>query len=232
MIKAVTNFTAFEKLKLLDGMACMKKRLGLIRRTITTMLIATAGIAGSAQASIVNLEGVTSCYDLDCNNVQGFDFSFFAAGWGVSDDGNNYFNRNGRSASEGLVGARGARDATSTLYVSMTQSGGGAFDLGQLDMATGYSGFAGNAMIEVIGSLSGGGQISELIEVSSAWNTFFLTGFTGVTEVTFLTRNAVAGVSIDNLNSEGRGTVPEPGSLALIGLGLAGLIERRRRKSA
>ncbi|WP_353739279.1 PEP-CTERM sorting domain-containing protein, partial [Zoogloea sp.] len=33
-------------------------------------------------------------------------------------------------------------------------------------------------------------------------------------------------------NSEGRGTVPEPGSLALIGLGLAGLIERRRRKSA
>ncbi|MDD2670609.1 MAG: PEP-CTERM sorting domain-containing protein [Zoogloea sp.] len=26
--------------------------------------------------------------------------------------------------------------------------------------------------------------------------------------------------------------MPEPGSLALIGLGLAGLIERRRRKSA
>lgn len=210
----------------------MKKRLGLIRRTITTMLIATAGIAGSAQASIVNLEGVTSCYTLDCNNVQGFDFSFFADGWGVNDDGNNYFNRNGRSASEGLIGARGAFNGTSALSISMTQSGGGAFDLGQLDMATGYSGFAGNATIKVAGSLSGGGLVSEVIEVSSVWNTFFLTGFTGVTEVVFLTRDVVAGVSIDNLNSEGRGTVPEPGSLALIGLGLAGLIERRRRKSA
>ena len=43
--------------------------------------------------------------------------------------------------------------------------------------------------------------------------------------------DAIAGVSIDNLNSKGGSTVPEPGSLALVGLASLGLWASRRRSA-
>ncbi len=195
-------------------------------------VLGLAGIAGTAQASIVDFEvGANSCYSTVCSGVQGFDFAFVAAGWGVSDDGNTYFNRNGRGSSEGLAGGHGVGNGAPPLSIIMTQVGGGAFGLGQLDMATGLGSFTGMSSIDVIGDIFGGGQITQTIQVSSTWANYSLTGFGNVTQVMFRNRDAIAGVSIDNLNSKGGSTVPEPGSLALVGLASLGLWASRRRSA-
>lgn len=186
----------------------------------------------TANAVILDFEvgAAGTCYSDTCTNVQGFDFSFVAGGWAVNDDGNAFFNRNGRAADEGLVGGHMAGNGAPPLTITMTRSGGGTFDLGSLDAATGLGTFAGTTSIDLIGTLFGGGTVSQTLSATSTWDNYTLSGFTNLTQLVFSNMDAVAGISIDNLDDTVAVAVPEPSTIALIFLGLAGLGFVRRAK--
>jgi hypothetical protein len=159
-------------------------------------------------------------------SAQGYDFTFAAGGFGISDDGNPNFNRN---TSSGLAAAAFSGNGAPPVTITMSRTGGGVFDLGSFDAATGFADFTGPYMASVIGSISGGGTVTQDISISVDWSNFVLTGFTNLTQVVFSNADE-AGISIDNLNTDvAAAAVPEPASILLMGLGFAGFAASRRK---
>jgi hypothetical protein len=94
----------------------------------------------------------------------------------------------------------------------------------------------GNGRLEIIGNQAGGGVISTLRDITPSFAAISLSGFQSLTSVIFRTDISGSfrlepGFSIDNLYiDERRAAVPEPATLALLGLALAGLGFSGRRK--
>ena len=99
--------------------------------------------------------------------------------------------------------------------------------------------WASNVQTAVVtGYFSNGGSISKSLNINTTPNKdialgndftkYFLTGFTGLSSFT-IRGNTGSWLAVDNVAVNGT-TVPEPGTLAVFGLGLAGLAALRRRK--
>lgn len=114
--------------------------------------------------------------------------------------------------------------ATTTL----TKVGGGAFALNEISLARVSTSYAPGATVSFTGNVNGGGTVFQSFVVGSAlaFNNFSFTGFNNLNSVSWV--QAAPYHQFDNIVLDG-GTVPEPATLALFGLALAGFAVARRK---
>lgn len=137
----------------------------------------------------------------------------------------------------------------STAALTVARVGGGSFNLNSLDLSNYYDSenIAAQASFTITGKLATGGTISTVVTLDNmpnmltfhtdaAFNHFSLTGFTNITsfEIRGEPQHTVfaqsdQNIAIDNINIS---AVPEPSSWMMMGLGLAGLLLRRKQRSA
>ena len=194
--------------------------------------------ASSLQAALITFDGIPSAG----NPILGapvFDsgFSFGSSHFHTIDSPAIF-----GGADNGSPVYLGEEDGSLGVDIVMSQLGGGAFSFSQFDGAELFvaapGGFPNATSILVTGALSGGGSVSATFALdgivdgaggAADFQTFFLPGsFTNLTSVTFsglIGSSGTGGLGIDNIVVD---TVPEPSTVFLLGLGLTGILARRR----
>ncbi|RZL39590.1 MAG: PEP-CTERM sorting domain-containing protein [Rubrivivax sp.] len=170
------------------------------------------GIAGAAQAAPVRFDNPDPI-SIDASNVAsyvegGFSLSGQAADFLLLDDGfGNGF----------LVGGfLGAGPLT------LRPASGGTFGLGSLDF--GYFDLGDTpGELAITGVLNGQAVAMQTLTLGAATTAQFGSEWLGLSEVRF---SATSGFQLDNISA-----VPEPGSAALLAVGLGGLMLSRRRQA-
>lgn len=130
--------------------------------------------------------------------------------------------------------------------INMTKTGGGTFTLNSFDaVENSLLSYTTGSYMRVVGVLLGGGSTTQTFSFDRLFDgpggvadfqTFALDGaFTNLMSVSFTALNAnfgaTASFGLDNLTFDATTTqIPEPGSIALLSLGLAGLGAMRRKQ--
>ena len=158
-------------------------------------------------------------------------------------DGYNFTNSNGGSGAilhwsrtssvnadpDGTTYSHNYSRTTTTL----TQIGGGTFELNSLDIGNVYDSSPYSQTFSFWADLAGGGSLSTTFtsDAQSGLETVVL-NWSGITAFRF-TETSGSFLQSDNfvLNGGNTSPVPEPGTFALFGMGLLGVAIRRRRRT-
>ena len=185
--------------------------------------------SGEADGAYAIFDGAPDTYDISGFTFDGH-FLYTTAGSGCGEGGCNTI--------DGESGQIADFFGAGTPVMTLAESGGNAFSLVSLDAAIAYLNISSlyNAdSLTVVGTLFGGGTVSQTMGLGlgagtmsfdSSWGNLlsieFAAGGSGNGSNAFVTDNIVLGAA----------TVPEPGTLALLGIGLLGMGAARRRKKA
>lgn len=179
-----------------------------LRLLIATLALLSLG--QTAQAGLLRFDQPDPIA-IDANNVatyseDGFALSSQAADFLLLDDGNG----NGF-----LIGGFSGAGP-----ISLRAAGGGLFSL--LSLEVGFFDLGDPPGLLAITGLRNGQQVvQQVLQLGAVTGLQFDSPWAGLSEVMF---SATSGFQLDNI-----ATVPEPGGLAWLGLGLTGLLLRRRR---
>lgn len=132
-------------------------------------------------------------------------------------------NTDAYAGSAGLFNIGGS----SVLYFFDEES---PFTLNSIDLARGTRGEPGGGVVNFVGFKKDGSTVEQSFTMGDdfAFQTFRFTNFIDVVNVMWI--QTQPSHQVDNIVINDTAAVPEPGSLALLGLGLAGFVAARRRK--
>lgn len=208
----------------------MKKNISSIIGQLAVVLTFTL-FTSTSNSTVIDFELKVTDEFTDPIISDGFVWDFSASGWFIG-PADTAFHPNGTSNGTSKLVAAGDRDQN-TARVTMTANGGGPFDLYALDAAAANMNEINS--LHVNGFYFGGGSISTTLNsIDATFDNYLLSGFVNLTSVIFSSVNSGSynngGFSIDNLNLEPVTPVPEPLTIAFLGLGLAGMGISYRKK--
>lgn len=202
-------------------------------KALIVSLCAAAAMTPAAQASVIdfnNTSGGSYNYISPTYSSGGLTFTFNSYAYLIGTD------YSGTDQNSGFA-INGTDYLMSYQNITITKTGGGTFSLNSLDMAP-WEDYSYIDQAVLTGARSGSGSVSKTVTFASAtqnsdnvsgndFTNYLLSGFDNLTSVTI--SHASGYLAIDNVKFNETSAVPEPSSIALLGLAFAGFAAVRRR---